>query len=351
MLQSSDQENLLQLFPNIKLSYENLAHKKVYNYDLILAIPEGKKCFAWFTEFNDKNVCIILEIAPNKQIINMKINNVCFSKELSYGTILYGTLFFYKSNNFFSIEDIFYLKGKNIENECWYKKFNYLSELLKFNLKQKSYNKSFIVFGLPLISNCKEDLFNKINNVSYKIDNIQFRSLNRCNNYQYIQLNNFMKLILEENTKSNQIVNNKIVENELPKTISKPAVAKPAFKNQAIFKIKPDIQNDIYYLYCLNDLLEDEFYSIALIPDYKISVFMNGLFRNIKENINLDALEESDDDDEFENDREDKFVYLEKEYKILCVYNYKFKKWVPNKLVDTNSKIILKKYLPNIENK
>ena len=98
MLQSSDQENLLQLFPNIKLSYENLAHKKVYNYDLILAIPEGKKCFAWFTEFNDKIVCIILEIAPNKQIINMKINNVCISKELSYGTILYGTLFFYKSN-------------------------------------------------------------------------------------------------------------------------------------------------------------------------------------------------------------------------------------------------------------
>jgi hypothetical protein len=154
------------------------------------------------------------------------------------------------------------------------------------------------------------------------------------------------------NTKSienqNLIVNNKIIENDLSlKTISK-----PVFKNQAIFKVKPDIQNDIYYLYCLNDNLEEEFYSIALISDYKTSVFMNNLFRNIKENLNLDTLEESDEEEEFENDKEDKFVYLEKEYNILCVYNYKFKKWVPNKLIDSsNSKIILKKYLPNIENK
>jgi hypothetical protein len=272
---------------------------------------------------------------------------------LSYGTILYGTIFLYKSNNFFSVEDIFYLKGKNIENECWNNKFRYLSELLKYNLKQKSYNKTFIVFGLPLISDKKEDLLNKINNVFYKIASIQFRSFNRSNNYQILQLNNFINLISEGKPDIKNIqnhkptINNKNVEKELPsKTISKPVL-----KNQAVFKIKPDIQNDIYYLYCLNENLEEEFYAIALIPDYKISVFMNSLFRNIKENINLDALEESDDEEEFENDKEDKFVYLEKEYNILCVYNFKFKKWVPNKLADSNLKIVLKKYLPNIENK
>ena len=35
---------------------------------------------------------------------------------------------------------------------------------------------------------------------------------------------------------------------------------------------------------------------------------MNTLFRNIKENQNLDALEESDDEEEFENISLDKFV-------------------------------------------
>ena len=37
---------------------------------------------------------------------------------------------------------------------------------------------------------------------------------------------------------------------------------------------------------------------------------MNSLFRNIKENGNLDLLEESDDEEEFENIALDKFVYL-----------------------------------------
>ena len=38
---------------------------------------------------------------------------------------------------------------------------------------------------------------------------------------------------------------------------------------------------------------------------------MNKHFRIIKENDNLDLLEESDDEDEFENIDEDKYVYLD----------------------------------------
>ena len=41
---------------------------------------------------------------------------------------------------------------------------------------------------------------------------------------------------------------------------------------------------------------------------------MNSLFRIIKENKYLDALEESDDEDEFENINEDKYVFLNIKY-------------------------------------
>ena len=81
-------------------------------------------------------------------------------------------------------------------------------------------------------------------------------------------------------------------------------------------------------------------YNIACIPDFKTSVMMNKLFRNIKENNNLDALEESDTEDEFENEKEDRFVYLDREFNMICSYNYKFKKWVPLKLADKHMKII-----------
>jgi hypothetical protein len=40
------------------------------------------------------------------------------------------------------------------------------------------------------------------------------------------------------------------------------------------------------------------------------------------------------EEDEFENDRVDKFVYLDREYIMTCAYNHKFKKWVPLRVVD-----------------
>ena len=60
---------------------------------------------------------------------------------------------------------------------------------------------------------------------------------------------------------------------------------------------------------------------------------MNALFRKIKENARLDTMEESDDDDEFENTDQDKFVSLKTEYKMVCRLNKKFCRWVPISIV------------------
>ena len=56
---------------------------------------------------------------------------------------------------------------------------------------------------------------------------------------------------------------------------------------------------------------------------------MNNIFRIIKENKNLDYLEESDDEEEFENINLDKYVDLNKKYIMKCEYNFNFKKWIP----------------------
>ena len=97
-------------------------------------------------------------------------------------------------------------------------------------------------------------------------------------------------------------------------------------ERRAIFIVRAMPEADIYNLFSAD---KDSFEGVAHIPDYKTSVKMNNLFRIIKENSNLDALEESDDEDEFENENENKYVHLDKEYKMMCEYNYKFKKWVP----------------------
>jgi hypothetical protein len=67
---------------------------------------------------------------------------------------------------------------------------------------------------------------------------------------------------------------------------------------------------------------------------------MNRIFRNIKENENLDTLEESDDECDFEDDRVDKYVYLDRSYKMNCHFNYKFKKWMPGSIVKATDLIV-----------
>jgi len=92
------------------------------------------------------------------------------------------------------------------------------------------------------------------------------------------------------------------------------------------FILRPDVQNDIYYvLHNENDPITDKT-MIAHIPNYKTSVMMNAIFRNIKENRNLDALEESDDEEE---DDKCELVDLTKCVRMTCSFNHRFKRWQP----------------------
>ena len=350
MLNDIEKEQILSELPNVKLSYENIIHKKVYS-DFVLAIPEGKKCFAWFTNGKHGNVCYILELGENKQIFDIRIVNCCFNTSLSYGTIFYGTFFNCLSNNFFSIEDIFLYKGKNVSTYIWIKKLELFNQIMNIDIKQIAYNKSFIVFGLPLINTNFDELIVEINKLKYKINCIQFRNYNNKNVSQYLEFNSLHKIneinnsIIEKPKNiSNQEFKQTKYENNKPDVIQKQEVnVKPnsSFKsatkreNLSVFKVKPDVQNDIYYLYSYDDNTKSYIYfNIAYIPDFKTSVMMNKLFRNIKENNNLDALEESDEEEEFENEKEDRFVYLDREFNMLCSFNYKFKKWTPLRISD-----------------
>ena len=101
-------------------------------------------------------------------------------------------------------------------------------------------------------------------------------------------------------------------------------------KRDVVYKVRPTSQPDIYHLFDKDTM---KYFDTAFVADYKTSVMMNKLFRNIKENENLDALEESDEEEDFENSDEDKYVYLDREYSMVCCYNPKFKKWMPYKCI------------------
>lgn len=323
-------KSILSSFPNIKLSYENITHNKVHRADYIVAIPEGKKCFIWFTYYNNEKVCFLMELNDTKQITNIHNIDVECSYDLfkGRGTIFYGTNF-YLEKEFFSIEDIFYYKGIECKYICWGDKLVKINTLFKNDLNKTSFfdkkeSTKTIYFGLPFMSKTNEDLENKIENSKFKIESIQFKLFSKVNNYLFMDYKNYVK---DNKKRQINVLNNNTNKKHIRETV---------------FLVRPDIQDDIYFLYCLNNEMKEEHHSIAHIPDYKTSVMMNALFRNIKENTNLDLLEESDDEEEFEDDRIDKFVHLNNSYKMVCQFNNKFKKWVPLRVANENAELAKK---------
>jgi hypothetical protein len=318
-LSNNEIDLVLEDFPKFELSYETMIHKKVHNVDIMLAIPEGRKCFAWFTSYKEDNVCFIMELNDSRNIINIKIVLTSFNDKLALGTIFYGTLINYNSSSCFCIEDIYFYKGKNYTNKFFPEKLETIKEILKNDISQNVLTNKFTIFGLPLISTDFNLILKEIEMLPYKINQIKYRFFEKHNSRKIV----FIKYFKPGSKYANNSINN---NNDI------------IFK-KSVFKVTPDIEPDIYNLF-INKNGNEEYHDIAFIPDYKTSVMMNKLFRNIKENDNLDALEESDDDAEFEDKREDKFVYLERDYKMICEYNQKFKRWCPISLACKNDNLV-----------
>jgi len=322
MVKENDINDVLSEFPDFELSYETMAHNKVLDANIILAIPEGNKYFAWFSVYNNENVCFLID--ANKKNIKIIITSFNDTLATSTGTIFYGTIFKHSNVSCFCIEDIYYHKGFECNTKSFYDKLQIIKNCLQKDLCRNALTNQFTIFGLPIMNTHFNNLLRDIDFLPYKITKIQYRYFN-TKKICYVKYYKPGSSYNENNGKSNQSQNqNSKSTNQL---------------NKAVFKITPQIQNDIYNLFIYNNGKE-EFYDIAFIPNYTTSVMMNKLFRKIKENQNLDALEESDDEEEFENEREDKFVFLDRSFKMNCEYNYKFKKWVPISLASKNDRII-----------
>jgi hypothetical protein len=310
-LNTKQMQQLMSYFPKIELSYIKNIHKKVHS-DVYLIIPKGLKFFAWFKCWNNQNVCFFMQVDPRtKSIKNIKIFPCVFDYSLcaGKGTVLYGTII-NKKTNIFCIEDIFYYKNKNINFNNLQNKLTYLEKMFEKDLKQIVYKKNDVLFTLPIMSNNFNKILKDANLTSYDIYCIQSRQLYKNTPY----LNYRIK-----------------IQKEI----------------YATFTIKTCIDEDIYELYYYSNENKMKKYNYAYIPDYKTSIYMNSLFRNIRENINLDYIEESEDEETFEDISLDKYVDLEKKINIKCKYVPKMKMWKPLKIDD--SKVASEKFINMIE--
>ena len=314
-------------YPEFELSYESMLHNKVPDkYNIVLAIPIGKKFICWFTFYKDKNVMFLMELNKEKKIMNATIVNIHFPEKMAFGTILFGV--YLQDLNVFVIEDIHYYKGINTSKICLFKKYYYINEF--FNNIEKQHQ---ITFCLPVSWNYEDSdiLIPKsiLEKIPYQVHHVQYRCLNEIVPFLNKNYNKLEKTEKLEKTKY-----------DIPIYIPiRSDFKKPQFKESTNFIVKADLQYDIYRLYVYGKNNTLVYYNTAFIPNYKTSVFMNKIFRKIKENENLDYIEESDDEEDFQNICEDKYVDLNKKVQMECSFSYKFKRWIPLRIVK-NQRII-----------
>ena len=324
---------LLNRLPPFELSYEPKLHKKVYS-SVYYVIPKGPKALVWYTYWKDQHICLLVRINERGNYSDVQVFPSSFSDKMALGTIIYGTYFLHYNKHYFTCEQLHYYKGLHVGGKMYNERLNLLLEMFQTHVGQVAYTPGSLVVGMPVMTDTYENALEVMATLPYKTYGV---GSPRDAPKKYVSDASSAALVPVP-------VPNALVPVPNALVLATPAPLK-RFINKAIFKVKAGLAADNYLLYTANDSL----YDTAIISSYKCSVMMNALFRNIKENTNLDLLEESDDEDEFENTEIDKFVDLEKTFHMECVYSKKFKKWQPVKIVSEKVLLTSLKELPIIK--
>lgn len=267
-----DTANILKSFPSIKLCYEKIKHNKVSKNCML--IPYGTKCFIWFMTYNNTNYCFVLELT-NKKITKIYPISIHYNSSLckGSGTILYGTIFMnYKYKlKMITFENIFY------RNTFIDKPFDEKLQIIYQILKEGKIRSNKIMVGLPIILNPMNIGKTNEYNDDYKVQYVQY--------YDEVLVKIPFKIF-----------------------------EKKEISEGRVFLVQYSGQTEIYHLLDETNQIID----IAFIPSYKTSVMMKQLFTN-----KVKGLEEYEDSDDEE-------IEYKKEMKMLCKFDAKFQKWIPN---------------------
>ena len=329
---------ILKRFPNFELSYETVSHKKVSTQDSVaIAIPYGRKYFIWHTykPGTAEDACYLIGLDKDRQFASVEQRPSNYSRGC-LGTIVYGTLYESDTRKVFLAEDIYYHCGVNLSNLCFGDRVGFLRDYIRDCGMPDT-------VALPLMwhVDAGKEMGHIIPaelKVGYQCHHIQYREIRRVAPYINVSIpkrGTIAPVLPVSSAKVAQKITATSVMNPIPQF----DFSKPAFRYPAIFNITADPQLDLYHLYAYGGEGVAVYCGLAGVQSLKTSVFMNGLFRRIRENSNLDLAEESEDESDFENTDANKYVNLDAIIPVECVFNHKYRKWIPTRLARKDERI------------
>ena len=103
---------------------------------------------------------------------------VLFSRIVEYRHYFVRHTFFHEKRRFFTIEDVIYYKGKNIQSSLYLNKLRLFESMFTTDLGQNSYSSSFITFGLPIMGDNTDAVLAQIDHTQ-RIMYFQYRYFNK----------------------------------------------------------------------------------------------------------------------------------------------------------------------------
>ncbi len=263
-------------------------------YNLHIQVPKGRRHTLKFTTTAEGNHETLLCSSDATEIMRGEFETTLFC-----GSEFYGTLRRNKMKDDYIIEDVVIYKGYNVAQLCYGEKLAIIYEFLTENKLEK------LACSVPKMAIVNSD---SDENAKYEVYSNLYTSLESPVDFVY-------------NVKS-QVDSSRVNQS---RSDSSHNVNSDGYR---IFVAIADYRQDVYKLYNMEPV-ESEFVDYAYIPDYTTSVLMNKYFRKIKENENLDCIEESDDD---EDDGESNLI-PGAVYQVKCKLHHRFKKWVPVEVI------------------
>jgi len=290
-------EEKMQLFsrlPALELSYEPKLHKKVYSA-LYYIIPKGPKALVWYTYWKDQHVCLLILLNERGNYSDIKLFPACFSDALALGTIIYGTHFSFQQRQYFTCEQLYYYKGMPM---CQKERgiSSLLLEMFDKEVEQVAYTTNSLVVGLPVITESYEEALALMEELPYRTYGIG--GTTPAPPLDPSKLGGLPDRSASTRSASTRSASTRSASLHPPFAPSK-RMQPHSDSNHlqggvrgapAPLLVKAGLSADTYMLYNPSD---NTLVGTAMVPTYKNSVFLKGLFRNNKEKKNLNSLEKN----------------------------------------------------------
>lgn len=308
----------LRRFPHAEYTFSHIAKKYIrdsgedaaaaaaaaaVNDDLwwcmSLLRPHAERRLVWFTYLGSRNVVVTMDIFGHKMY--------SFETRADYSPLYWGTIIsgVYANATEFVCENLFWFCGKNVSRQSVLEKLELFREMFTTMMTTAT------AAATAAAAACRRNP----PQTKFSIARIQ----------QRMRGGGPMD--------SGILFLGKVNQPQTPSVVPPPPpTALHCSRRLRVFWMRASSVCDMYYLQQQpqhSSGQEESGEMAALVPDYKTSVWLNGLFRRIRENENLDFAEESDSETDFDDVRADKYVDLNKRLRIECMWHPRFKKWVP----------------------